>query len=146
MTRNTRGNRIDIYVGRQSDPVIYSFSISNKNDYDSLVSKLEKLLANARAAKDRVKQDAKDLDDYNIYEATTNDNPKDIFEDWMKKKDEENNKMLKNYQQGHGGRKTRKRKRRASTKKHKKNKKHKKRASTKNHKKYKKKRKSTRKR
>jgi len=146
MTRNTRGNRIDIYVGRQSDPVIYSFSISNKNDYDSLVSKLEKLLANARAAKDRVKQDAKDLDDYNIYEATTNDNPKDIFEDWMKKKDEENNKMRKNYQQGHGGRKTRKRKRRASTKKHKKNKKHKKRASTKNHKKYKKKRKSTRKR
>jgi hypothetical protein len=45
-----------------------------------------------------------------------------------------------------GGRQTRKRKGRSSTKKHKKNKKHKKRASTKKHKKYKKKRKSTRKR
>ena len=135
VTGNARDNRINIYVETQSDP--YSFSISNRSDYDSFVSKLENLL-------ERVKEDAKDQYDYHVYASNTKDDPKYTFEAWKKNKDEVNEKLRHDYHNRmyYGGRKTRKRKGRSSTKKHKKNKK---RASTKKHKKYKK-RKSTRKR
>ena len=138
VTGNARDNRINIYVETQSDP--YSFSISKKIDYDSFVSKLENLL-------ERVKQDAKDQSDYQVYESNTKDDHIYTFKEWKKNKDDENKILYDKYfNRTMGGRKTRKRKAHPSTKKHKKNKKHKKRASTKKHKKYKKKRPRTRKR
>ena len=164
-----KSNRIDI-IGKDilGTTHKYSFSIDTPENYNKVVDDIagikkqieqkidakkadEQKLVQVAIEQGKLTPDATydDLVNYNSLQEYIADgklNEGSTVDDYFTLKKVEKQEEAQKYNfYGRGGKKTRKRKGRSSTKKHKKNKKHKKRASTKKHKKYKK-RKSTRKR